>query len=138
MMEVTFYDREQEMREVRAILRMKPRLITFICGPINPGKTEMINHLIEELPDNYVVFYINLRTKFLATCDDFIDRCLRWRWRLMGILPQKRVCYGFYSTVSQRVVIFIFRPLCVTRWFSKNPILKISKSLRGFGHRNAI
>ena len=55
MMEVTFYDREQEIQEVRAILRMKPRLVTFIYGPINSGKTEMISHLIEELPDNYVV-----------------------------------------------------------------------------------
>nr|QNO50243.1 putative ATP-binding protein [Methanosarcinales archaeon ANME-2c ERB4]QNO50698.1 putative ATP-binding protein [Methanosarcinales archaeon ANME-2c ERB4] len=73
MMEVTFYDREQEIKEVRDILRTKPRLITFIYGPINSGKTEMISHLIEQLPDNYVVFYINLRTKFLATYDDFIE-----------------------------------------------------------------
>ena len=28
---------------------------------------------IEQLPDDYVVFYINLRTKFLASYDDFID-----------------------------------------------------------------
>ena len=28
---------------------------------------------IEQLPDDYVVFYINLRTKFLASYDDFIE-----------------------------------------------------------------
>ncbi len=73
MMEVTFYDREQEAKEIMDTLRMKPRLITFIYGPINSGKTELITHLIEELSDDYVVFYINLRTKFLASYDDFIE-----------------------------------------------------------------
>jgi len=73
MMEVTFYDRERETKEIMDTLRMKPRLITFIYGPINSGKTELITHLIEELPDDYVVFYINLRTKFLASYDDFIE-----------------------------------------------------------------
>ena len=119
MMEVTFYDREQEMREVRAILRMKPRLITFICGPINPGKTEMINHLIEELPDNYVVFYINLRTKFLATCDDFIDRCLRWGWRLMGILPQKRCAMGSTRQYPRELLFSSFAPFVSLGGFPK-------------------
>ncbi|MEA3325689.1 MAG: ATP-binding protein [Euryarchaeota archaeon] len=74
MMEVTFYDREQETKEIMDTLGMKPRLITFIYGPINSGKTELITHLIEELPpEDYVVFYINLRTKLLASYDDFIE-----------------------------------------------------------------
>ena len=73
MMEVTFYDREPEIKEIMDILSMKPRLITFVYGPINSGKTELITHLIEQLPEDYVVFYINLRTKFLASYDDFIE-----------------------------------------------------------------
>jgi len=73
MMEVTFYDRESEIKEIVDIMSMKPRLITFIYGPINSGKTELISHLIEQLPEDYVIFYINLRTKFLASYDDFIE-----------------------------------------------------------------
>ncbi|KAF5417107.1 MAG: putative ATP-binding protein [Candidatus Methanogaster sp.] len=38
MMEVTFYDREPEIKEIMDILSMKPRLITFVYGPINSGK----------------------------------------------------------------------------------------------------
>ena len=72
MMEVTFYNREQETKEIIDTLRMKPRLITFIYGPINSGKTELITHLIEELPENYVVFYVNLRGKFISSYDDFV------------------------------------------------------------------
>ena len=73
MVEVTFYDRERETKEIMDTLGMKPRLIIFIYGPINSGKTELITHLIEELPEEYVVFYINLRTKLLASYDDFIE-----------------------------------------------------------------
>ena len=73
MRSIEFHDREKETKEIRAILDRRPTLITFIYGPINSRKTELINHLTSELPDDYVVFYINLRTKFLASYDEFIE-----------------------------------------------------------------
>ncbi|PXF60223.1 MAG: ATP-binding protein [Candidatus Methanogaster sp.] len=73
MRDIEFHNREKEIKEIRAILDRRPTLITFIYGPINSGKTELINHVIEELPEEYVVFYINLRTKLLASYDDFIE-----------------------------------------------------------------
>ena len=73
MKRIEFHDRESETKEIRNILDAEPSLITFIYGPINSGKTALIAHLIEELSDDYVVFYINLRTKFLASYDDFIE-----------------------------------------------------------------
>jgi len=71
MMEVTFHNRKPEIKEVMDILRMKPRLITFIYGPINSGKTELISHLIEQLPDDYLPFYVNLRGRFITGYEDF-------------------------------------------------------------------
>ena len=73
MRSIEFHNREKETKEILAILDNRPTLITFIYGPINSGKTELINHVIEELPEEYVVFYINLRTKFLVSYDDFIE-----------------------------------------------------------------
>jgi len=73
MMEVTFHNREQEIKEVMDILSMKPRLITFVYGPINSGKTTLINHLIEQLPDEYVPFYVNLRGRFITGYEDFLN-----------------------------------------------------------------
>ncbi|HID26957.1 MAG TPA: ATP-binding protein [Methanosarcinales archaeon] len=73
MRSIAFHNRETEMKEIMRILNTEPTLITFIYGPINSGKTELINHLIKKLPEEYVVFYINLRTKFLASYDDFIE-----------------------------------------------------------------
>ena len=73
MRRIEFHDREEETKEIMDILDAEPSLITFVYGPINSGKTTLITHLIEELPDEYVVFYINLRTKFLASYDDFIE-----------------------------------------------------------------
>ncbi len=73
MKNIEFHNREKETKKIRAILDSRPTLITFIYGPINSGKTELITHTIEELPDEYTIFYINLRTKFLSSYDDFIE-----------------------------------------------------------------
>jgi AAA+ ATPase superfamily predicted ATPase len=54
------------------ILDADPTLITFIYGPINSGKTELINNLIKTLPESQKVFYINLRGRFISNCDEFI------------------------------------------------------------------
>ena len=70
---IEFHDRGQETKEIMDILDSEPSLITFICGPINSGKTALVTHLIDHLPEGHVVFYINLRTKFLASYDDFIE-----------------------------------------------------------------
>jgi AAA+ ATPase superfamily predicted ATPase len=73
MMEVTFYDRESETKDIMDIIYMKPRLITFIYGPINSGKTELISHLIKELPEDYTPFYVNLRGRFITDYEDFLN-----------------------------------------------------------------
>jgi len=70
--DIEFFDREDEKHEIMSILRVKPQRINFIYGPINSGKTTLITNLIEELPENYVVFYINLRRKSIIKYGDFI------------------------------------------------------------------
>jgi len=71
--DIEFFDREEETRDIMDVLRVKPRLITFIYGPINSGKTSLINNLIEDLPDDYVVFYINLRERMISSYRDFVE-----------------------------------------------------------------
>ena len=66
MRKTGFHDREREIKEIMNILNTEPTLITFIYGPINSGKTELINHLAKQLPENYVVFNVNLRGKFVS------------------------------------------------------------------------
>ena len=72
MKRIPFHNREREIKEVMNILEAEPSLITFIYGPINSGKTTMVSHLIEQLPKEYVVFYINLRGRFISDYRDFI------------------------------------------------------------------
>ncbi len=72
MKRIEFYDREKEMKEIAKILDVEPSLITFVYGPINSGKTTLVSHLIEGLPEEYVVFYINLRGRFISDYRDFI------------------------------------------------------------------
>jgi len=68
-----FFNRESETEQIVDILKFNPRLITFVYGPINSGKTTLIMDLIENLPPDYVVFYVNLRGKFISDYSDFIE-----------------------------------------------------------------
>ncbi len=69
-----FFDREKEISEIMHILNKEPDDIYFIYGPINSGKTALINEIITNRLDKnkYVVFYIDLRGHFLSKYDDFI------------------------------------------------------------------
>jgi len=69
---IEFHNREKEEKEIMDLLAAEPSLITFVYGPINSGKTALVNHLINQLPKEYVVFYINLRGKFISSYKDFI------------------------------------------------------------------
>ncbi len=73
MKRIEFHDRKKEIKEIMNILDTEPSLITFIYGPINSGKTTMISHLIEELPEDYAPFYINLRGRFITDYEDFLN-----------------------------------------------------------------
>ncbi len=72
MRQIEFHNREKEIKEFMDIFNAEPSLITFVYGPINSGKTALIDHLIKQLPADYVVFYINLRGKFISNYDDFV------------------------------------------------------------------
>ena len=72
MRHIEFHNREKETKEIRDILDAEPSLITFAYGPINSGKTELINNLIKNLPDSQKVFYINLRGRFISNYDEFV------------------------------------------------------------------
>ncbi len=73
MERIEFHDREKEMKEFMDILNSEPSLITFVYGPINSGKTTLINHLIKQLPEEYTPVYINLRGRFITGYEDFLN-----------------------------------------------------------------
>jgi len=65
-----FVNREREIRELKAILSGRPNLVYFVYGPINSGKTALLMKVFNELPPDYIVFYINFRARHVA---NFID-----------------------------------------------------------------
>jgi len=73
MKRIKFHDREKEIKEIKDILGSEPSLITFVYGPINSGKTALINNLIGQLPEGYAPFYINLRGRFITGYEDFLN-----------------------------------------------------------------
>ena len=73
MKRIEFHGREKEKKEIMNILDAEPSLITFVYGPINSGKTTLIDHLIGQLPDEYAPFYVNLRGRFITGYEDFLN-----------------------------------------------------------------
>ena len=68
-----FYNREKEIEEVKAVLSGEPNLIYFVYGPINSGKTALLMKVFEELPEDYRVFYINFRWRYVADINDLLQ-----------------------------------------------------------------
>ncbi len=46
---IEFFNREEEKEKILNILRQEPQEINFIYGPINSGKTTLIQKLIDRL-----------------------------------------------------------------------------------------
>jgi len=70
-----FFNREKKIKEVLSIIEGDPNLVYFIYGPINSGKTALINEIINNRldKDKYIVFYFDLREIFISKYDDFIE-----------------------------------------------------------------
>ena len=70
-----FYDREQEQKDLGAILSSRPNLVHFVYGPINSGKTTLLVRVLESLPSHILPFYINFRGRDLSSTGEFLN-CL--------------------------------------------------------------
>ena len=72
-----FFNREREIKEILYIMESEPQRINFIYGPINGGKTALINHIItSELKKSnkkYAVFYVNFREYDISSMDNFVE-----------------------------------------------------------------
>ncbi|CEG11379.1 conserved hypothetical protein [groundwater metagenome] len=100
--DIEFFDRESEKQEIMSILRAKPQLINFIYGPINSGKTSLIMNLIDDLPKDYVVFYINLRETVIASYHDFLEVIFEVKYE--GILTKIKRFLGIQGDTFNDVI----------------------------------
>jgi len=68
-----FYNRERYIKEMKAVLSGEPNFVYFVYGPINSGKTALLIKVFEELPENYRVFYINFRWRYVADINNLLQ-----------------------------------------------------------------
>jgi len=72
-----FFNRKKEINEILSILEEESNNIYFIYGPLNSGKTTLINHIINnELKKSnkkYAVFYVNFREYDISSMDNFVE-----------------------------------------------------------------
>jgi len=99
---IEFFDREREKEEILHILGTEPNFINFIYGPINSGKTALITNLIENLPKNYVVIYINLRERAIPSYDDFLEAIFDVKYE--GILTKIMRFLGRQKDTADEII----------------------------------
>ncbi|AMM54139.1 ATP-binding protein [Pyrococcus kukulkanii] len=68
-----FFDREEELRALLSLISYEPNMITFVYGPINSGKTALIDEFIKRLPNDYLAFKINFRRSPITGYEEFVD-----------------------------------------------------------------
>ncbi len=76
-----FYNREEDIRRMKAVLSGEPNLVYFVYGPINSGKTALLMKVLEELPEEYRVFYINFRGLETSRYEDFVRALFTVRYQ---------------------------------------------------------
>lgn len=67
-----FYNREKDIRRMKAVLSGEPNLVYFVYGPINSGKTALLMRVFDELSEEYRVFYINFRARHVGEFQDLL------------------------------------------------------------------
>ena len=72
-----FVNREREIKELTNSLSGRLNFVYFVYGSINSGKTALLTEVYKNLPENYVVFYINFRRRDVETVDDLIRGLFR-------------------------------------------------------------
>ena len=114
-----FVDREREKRELKAVLSGRPNLVYFVYGPINSGKTALLMKVVEELPENYRIFYINFRgfeggyTKFTRAFFELGDKSL-WE-KLKKKMPVIAAAVEYVEQVAKKINTTIELPAEVIR-----------------------
>ena len=68
-----FYNREKDIKRLKAVISGDPNLVYFVYGPINSGKTALLMKVFEELPEEYRVFYVNFRWRYVTSVEDLLQ-----------------------------------------------------------------
>ena len=69
-----FFNREKEIREILNLIKVEPKFINIIYGPINSGKTALIKAVITRLDlKKYLPFYIDFRMRNIVYLKNFVE-----------------------------------------------------------------
>ena len=145
-MEIEFHDREKEIGEIRRILSYRPDSIYFVYGPINSGKSTLMDEVIKELSNEYIVFFIDLRAHVVSNVDEFYDVLFSYEIGLerkltkfndvisylvssavkvvLGFpLPEKLISKVLQRNKPKNVFTYIFTILQKLKSKGKNPVI---------------
>jgi AAA+ ATPase superfamily predicted ATPase len=123
LQESGFFGRESECEALTAYLEGQPAAILFIVGPTNSGKTALLQHVLNSLPENDQAFpavYLNGRGAQISN---------------EGVLTRSLQAAGTsaLSRLSQRLATFASSPQAkaFATWTSKEQVAGSNFSISG-------
>ena len=76
-----FWDREREVKFLKAFIQSEPNAILFVYGPKSSGKSTLLRKVIEDIKeekkalffDKYQIYWFDLRGKFIPNYESVVD-----------------------------------------------------------------
>ncbi|MCD6449256.1 MAG: ATP-binding protein [Thermotogaceae bacterium] len=69
-----FWDREKEVKDLKAHIESEPNSILFVYGPKSSGKSTLLSKVVEELPKkDFVYYWYDLREKVIVNYKNVLE-----------------------------------------------------------------
>ena len=76
-----FWNREKEVKYLKAYLESEPNAILFVYGPKSSGKSTLLEYVVKEMEnekryvfwDRYRIYWFDLRRRFIPNYETVVD-----------------------------------------------------------------
>jgi len=123
---VRFWDREKEVKDLKAHIQSEPNSILFVYGPKSSGKSTLLMKVAEDLPENdYAIYWYDLREELVSGYDSVLGIFFKEKgWK-------KKMLEGLSKMFKINVAVFELDPSELSNVMSRkdNPFSYMRREL---------
>ena len=106
-----FWDREKEVRDLKAHIESEPNSILFVYGPKSSGKSTLVMKIMEDMKKQVHGYFYDLRLMPISSYKDILAVFFRergWKQKLKEAIPSIASSAANYFEVDAKVIEDIF------------------------------
>jgi len=106
-----FWDREKEVRDLKAHIESEPNSILFVYGPKSSGKSTLVMKIMEDMKKQVHSYFYDLRLMPISSYKDILAVFFRergWKQKLKEAIPSIVSSAANYFEVDAKVIEDIF------------------------------